>query len=112
MQPFLFTKDQLWIYETRYQGEETLDGVTYWVLSLDIEAWWLLNYRGGSFAFPHSNVFEKELKTRGVSYEVIPDAAFNRIVDQISQPEVNKDVMKLNPGSWIHALLSDHVKID
>ncbi|MCP5117549.1 MAG: hypothetical protein GY953_42545 [bacterium] len=32
VQPFLFTKDQLWAYETRYEGEETLDGVTYWVL--------------------------------------------------------------------------------
>ena len=38
-------------------------GITYWVLSNDIEAYWLLNYRGGSFAFPHNPVFEKECKT-------------------------------------------------
>ncbi|MEZ4930789.1 MAG: asparagine synthetase B [Saprospiraceae bacterium] len=76
-------------------------GITYWVLELNVEAWWLLNYRGGSFAFPHSNVFEKECKTRGVSYEVIPDAAFSRIVDEISRPEVNQDVMKLEKAPKI-----------
>ena len=27
-------------------------GITYWVLSKDVEAHWLLNYRCGSFAFP------------------------------------------------------------
>ncbi|MCP5109793.1 MAG: hypothetical protein GY953_03040, partial [bacterium] len=32
VQPFLFTNEELWAYETRYRGEETLDGVTYWVL--------------------------------------------------------------------------------
>lgn len=76
-------------------------GITYWVLELNVEAWWLLNYRGGSFAFPHSTVFEKECKTRGVSYEIIPDAAFSRIVDEISQPEVNQDVMKLEKAPKI-----------
>lgn len=70
-------------------------GITYWVLSNNVETWWLLNYRGGSFAFPHTVVFEKECKTRGVSYEVIPDAAFNKILDEIAQPEVNMDAVKL-----------------
>ncbi|MBP9873311.1 MAG: asparagine synthetase B, partial [Haliscomenobacter sp.] len=35
-------------------------GITYWVLANGEEAWWLLNYRGGSFAFRHNRVFEKE----------------------------------------------------
>ena len=34
-------------------------GVTYWVLESGQEGWWLLNYRGGSFAFPYSATFEK-----------------------------------------------------
>ena len=76
-------------------------GITYWVLELNVEAWWLLNYRGGSFAFPHSTVFEKECKTRGVSYEVMPDAAFSRILDEIGRPEVNQDVMKLEKAPKI-----------
>ena len=76
-------------------------GITYWVLDLQVEAWWLLNYRGGSFAFPHSTVFERECKTRGVSYEVIPDAAFSHILDEIARPEVNQDVMKLEKAPKI-----------
>ncbi|HQU53968.1 MAG TPA: asparagine synthetase B, partial [Saprospiraceae bacterium] len=35
-------------------------GICYWVLEQNVEAWWLLNYRGGSFAFPYAQSFEKE----------------------------------------------------
>ncbi len=70
-------------------------GITYWVIDQQIEAWWLLNYRGGSFAFPHTREFEKECLTRGVSYEVIPDAQFAKIRNDISNPEVNMDAIKL-----------------
>ena len=52
-------------------------GITYWVLENQVESWWLLNYRGGSFAFPYNKAFEKECLTRGVSYEVISDGALN-----------------------------------
>ena len=48
-------------------------GMTYLVLQQNMEAHWLLNYRGGSFAFPYNKEFEKECKTRGVSYEVLAD---------------------------------------
>jgi len=70
-------------------------GITYWVLQQEVEAWWLLNYRGGSFAFPYTKAFEKECLTRGVSFELIPDGAYDQIVSQISNPEANMDVMKL-----------------
>lgn len=70
-------------------------GITYWVLNNGAEAFWLLNYRGGSFAFRHNIIFEKECKTRNVSFELIPDAAFAKIQREISNPEVNQDVMKL-----------------
>jgi hypothetical protein len=70
-------------------------GITYWVLTKGVEAHWLLNYRGGSFAFPHSLQFEKECKTRNVSYEVISDAAFAEIQREIQNPEANMDDMKL-----------------
>ena len=70
-------------------------GITYWVLQQEVEAWWLLNYRGGSFAFPYTKTFEKECLTRGVSFEILPDGAYNKIVADIANPEVNMDVMKL-----------------
>ena len=70
-------------------------GITYWVLDKEVECWWLLNYRGGSFAFKTNPIFEKECKTRGVSYEIIPDAAFNNILNKIADPEANMDAIKL-----------------
>lgn len=70
-------------------------GITYWALDNGSEAWWLLNYRGGSFAIPHNSIFEKECLTRGVSFEVIADAQFNKILSDISHPEVNQEAMKL-----------------
>lgn len=76
-------------------------GVTYWVLSNGVEAYWLLNYRGGSFAFPYTSVFEKECKTRGVTFEVISDAQFAAIQNEILNPEVNMDVIKLEKAPRI-----------
>ena len=34
VQPFLFTPEQLWIYETRFRGEETIDEVDCYVLQV------------------------------------------------------------------------------
>lgn len=70
-------------------------GITFWVLNNEVEAYWLLNYRGGSFAFRHNVIFEKECKTRGVSFEIIPDAQLNKILADIANPEANMDAIKL-----------------
>ena len=34
VQPFLFTSETLWLYETQYKGEETVDGIECYVLSV------------------------------------------------------------------------------
>ncbi len=70
-------------------------GIAYWVLDAGQEAYWLLNYRGGSFAFDHNEIFEKECKTRGVSYSVISNAEFAQIRQAISDPEKNQETIKL-----------------
>lgn len=70
-------------------------GIAYWVISNGVEVDWLLNYRGGSFAFPHLKPLESECLIRGVSYEMIADAQYNRIVADIANPEANMDVVKL-----------------
>lgn len=70
-------------------------GVAYWVLTKDQDIDWLLNYRGGSFMFPYHETFENECLIRGVSYEVIPDVHSTRILEEISRPEINKDIIKL-----------------
>lgn len=82
-------------------------GITYWVLDKGLEAWWLLNHRGGSFAFKHNVAFEKECKTRGVSYEVIADGQFNNLLAEIADPETNKDAIKLEVAPKIAVYTPD-----
>ena len=76
-------------------------GIAYWVLQNQQEVDWLLNYRGGSFAFVHSPKMENELLVRGVSYAVISDAQYTGILNQIASPEVNMEVMKLEKAPKI-----------
>jgi hypothetical protein len=34
VQPFLFTPDRLWAYETKFRGEENIEGIDCWVLQV------------------------------------------------------------------------------
>lgn len=70
-------------------------GIAYWVLQRQLPVDWLLNYRGGSFAFVYGKDFENECLIRGVSYEMIADAQYTKILNEISNPEANMDVVKL-----------------
>ncbi|PLX23608.1 MAG: asparagine synthetase B [Salinivirgaceae bacterium] len=71
-------------------------GITFWALQNDVSGEWLLNYRGGSFMFPHLKDIESECIIRGVSYEVVANAQRSAIIARISQPDVNMDVVKLD----------------
>ena len=70
-------------------------GIAYWILKNDIEVEWLLNYRGGSFMIKQLPAIEKECQIRGVSFNVIADVQAASILDEMSPPEVNMDVVKL-----------------
>ncbi len=70
-------------------------GIVYWMLTQDIESDWLLNYRGGSFMCKYYKEIESECVIRGVSFEVIADVQSTAILQEISDPEVNMDVVKL-----------------
>lgn len=76
-------------------------GISYWILENETEVDWLLNYRGGSFSFRHSTKFENECVIRGVSYEVISDAAYNGVLSDIASPDANMDLMKLEKAPKI-----------
>ncbi len=82
-------------------------GITYWVLDKGGQAWWLLNYRGGSFAFRHNPVFEKECLTRGVTFSVIPDGKFQSIKAEIANPEVNESAVRLEVAPRIAVYTPD-----
>ena len=76
-------------------------GIAFWVLEREVDVDWLLNYRGGSFLMKHASAIEDELLIRGVSYELIPDAKSTAILSEISNPEVNQDVVRLNKAPKI-----------
>lgn len=81
--------------ENKQENHLKAYGVTYWVLEKGLTAEWLLNYRGGSFAFPYNESLEKECNIRGVSYKILADGQYQNIKSKIKQDDVNQDVVKL-----------------
>ncbi|MBL7765015.1 MAG: hypothetical protein JNJ58_02900 [Chitinophagaceae bacterium] len=70
-------------------------GIAYLVLSKNQKVDWLLNYEGGSFAFDYFQEMESECKIRNVSYDVIPEAKYTAILETISDPDANMDIVRL-----------------
>jgi len=70
-------------------------GIAFAVLKQDMTVEWLLNYRGGSFMFDYSRVFEEEMRLRGVSFEIISEAQATQVRSQIAKADVNMDIVKL-----------------
>jgi hypothetical protein len=82
-------------------------GITYWAIAQNVEAYWLLNYRGGAFAFPYSKTIESECKVRDVSYMVISDGEWLNIRTNISDPEINQEAVKLEKAPKIAVYTPD-----
>ena len=76
-------------------------GLAYWALKGELEIYWLLNYRGGSFMIPNAKAVSNECTIRGISYETISDAQGNSILADIANPEVNQDAVKLEKAPRI-----------
>lgn len=76
-------------------------GIAFFILQKDFHVDWLLNYRGGSFLVPYSNAVENECLVRGVSIELITDIKTNAILNEIANPEVNMNVVRLETAPKI-----------
>lgn len=76
-------------------------GIAYRNLEMGEDVNWLLNYRGGSFAMEENAEIVKLCKLRGVTYELISNSQMSVIVDEISDAEVNMDVVKLQKAPKI-----------
>ncbi len=76
-------------------------GIAYWILQNDIEVEWLLNYRGGSFLVKNYQSIQEECTIRGVSFELITNTQVNQIKSEISNPEINKEIIKLEKAPSI-----------
>ena len=76
-------------------------GIAYITLKNDTEIDWLLNYRGGSFLVKYSLNLQKECLVRGVSHEIISDADVQTLTQEIANPDVNMEVMRLHKAARI-----------
>lgn len=87
--------------ETTQQNHLKAYGITYWCLSKDYKASWLLNYRGGSFLLPDVAEIRKECQIRGVSFEVLSDSEEASILSEISSPSQNMESVILEKAPKI-----------
>ena len=87
--------------ETTQQNHLKAYGITYWCLSKNYKASWLLNYRGGSFLLPDAEEIRKECKVRGVSFEILSDSEENSILNEISSPSQNMETVILEKAPKI-----------
>lgn len=87
--------------ETTQQNHLKAYGITYWCLSRDYKASWLLNYRGGSFLLPDAEEIRKECKIRGVSFEILSDSEETAILNEISSPSQNMESVILEKAPKI-----------
>ncbi|MDW8058437.1 MAG: asparagine synthetase B, partial [Bacteroidia bacterium] len=70
-------------------------GLVYALLTRGVPVDWLLNYRGGSFAFLETGWALSELERRQIRYESLSMSSYRDILSHISRPEVNMDVVRL-----------------
>ena len=87
--------------ENTQQNHLKAYGITYWCLSKDYKASWLLNYRGGSFLLPYADEIKKECQIRGVSFEILSDSEEVSILDEISSPSQNMESVVLEKAPKI-----------
>ncbi|PIF31081.1 hypothetical protein CLU81_1555 [Flavobacterium sp. 9] len=87
--------------ETTQQNHLKAYGITYWCLSKDYKASWLLNYRGGSFLLPDVAEIRKECQIRGVSFEILSDSEEASILEEISSPSQNMESVILEKAPKI-----------
>jgi hypothetical protein len=76
-------------------------GVAFAAIKLGVSTDWLINYKGGSFAMEGVDAVERLCKLRGVSYELITEAQYTNILQQIANPDFNGDVIKLEKAPRI-----------
>lgn len=70
-------------------------GIAFLAIQKEINVNWLLNYKGGSFLIKSNNIIENECNIRNVSYNLIADLQSNKILRDISNNEVNQEVIRL-----------------
>ncbi|HEM49471.1 MAG TPA: asparagine synthetase B, partial [Caldithrix sp.] len=78
-------------------------GIAYWILKKDVTAEWLLNFRGGSFLFTDSELFENECRLRGVHYEKVNGATVNQIYAEIENNNMERILLEKAPKIAVYS---------
>ncbi len=76
-------------------------GIVYFILQNGETIDWLLNYRGGSFLFSFSKETQNECVIRGITYELINEAATSKILQEMASPAINMNVVRLEKAPRI-----------
>ncbi|MBL7863285.1 MAG: asparagine synthetase B [Cyclobacteriaceae bacterium] len=76
-------------------------GLVYSILKGDESVDWLLNYRGGSFLTTYTKTAESECVVRGISYEVLSAEKVNAIIQDVSRPQANMNLVRLERAAKI-----------
>jgi hypothetical protein len=77
-------------------------GIAYWVLTQGHTLEWLLNYRGGSFLLEDDPEVVREAGIRGVSAEVIDEAAVDAIHAEIENSNMDSILLEKAPRVAIY----------
>jgi hypothetical protein len=72
-------------------------GLAYWCLEQGFDVEWLLNYRGGSFLMPESEVITREAAIRGVSVETIGGAQLAQMRKTIEEENMESVLLEKAP---------------
>jgi hypothetical protein len=72
-------------------------GVVFSALKQGVKAYWLLNFRGGSFALDESKQVELIARTQGVAIETISPAGFAEILRVIEENNMEKVTLEKAP---------------
>ena len=87
-------------------------GIAYFALEKSLDVEWLLNYRGGSFLLNDIPLLEKECAIRGITIQIIAEGQAAAIITEISNPEVNMDIVKLEKAPKIAVYSPKTSRID
>lgn len=77
-------------------------GVTYWTLEQGVNVEWLLNYRSGSFLMDFHPSLERELRIRGVSFDIISGAGVANIYAVIEENNMEVVLLEKAPAIAVY----------
>ena len=78
-------------------------GLTYHVLEEKGEAWWLLNFRGGSFLLPDTPFARRDAASLGVRVETVSEAEKQAIFAEIEGANMERVLLEKAPRVAIYA---------